>query len=277
MLRRTSSGYSVKRMSIAKFPFWRVVPGSGEGEYLLPVTRPATVGPPEHPHVMGGAALAAAIDALELASGMPLLWSTIQFLSPTQGVEELVIECEQIGGGRSIGQWQARVRAGERTVQHISAALGAREPSERHVFAQQPDVPPPDQCEIQPPDPSGFDEDLIGQFERRSALEDNERGIEAVWSRARGGFANDVGVLAILSDFFLGAHPRTRAGSSLDATFRFVQSADPGWVLSVTELAAFERGTVHGQARHYAEDGTLLAISSQTGVLPRIPLGELPA
>lgn len=260
-------------MSIAKFPFWRVVPGTRDGQFILPVTPPATVGPPEFPHVMGGACLAAAIDALELASGMPLLWSQIQFLSPTQGVEELVIDCEQIGGGRSIGQWQARIRAGERTVSIVSAALGAREPSEQRIFAQMPDVPGPDECELKPPDPNGSDANLIGQLERRTAREDNDRGIEAIWSRFAAGFDNDVCVIAMISDFFLGAHPCTRTGSSLDATLRFIQSAPPGWVLSVTEMAAFDRGTAHGSARHFAEDGTLLAISSQTGVLPRVPMG----
>ena len=80
----------------------------------------------------------------------------------------------------------------------------------------------------------------------------------------------DAGWLAIVSDFFLGAHPASRGGSSLDDTFRFIQGAEPGWVLSVTEFAAFDRGTVCGQARHFAEDGRLLAISSQTGVLPRL-------
>jgi len=264
-------------MSIAKYPFWRVVPdqsqgGSCEGQYILPVTRPATVGPPEHPFVMGGACLAAAIDALELASGMPLLWSTIQFLSPTQGAEEITIDCDQVGGGRSIGQWQAKLRVGERTVSQVVAAMGAREPSEQRIFAPMPDVPAPEDCEPKPADPNGSEDNLIGQLERRTALEDNERGIEAMWSRPRAGFDNDVGVVAIISDFFLGAHPQTRTGSSLDATLRHIQSAPPGWVLSVTELAAFERGTVHGSARHFAQDGTLLAISSQTGVLPRIPM-----
>jgi len=258
-------------MSIAKFPFWRVVPGQSEGRYILPVTRPATVGPPGNPFVMGGSCLAAAIDAMELASGQPILWATIQFLIASQGAEELNIHCEQVGGGRSIGQWQADVVLGERTIQRVTAALGAREPSEQQLFAAMPDVPAPDDCETKPPDPNGFDDNLIGQLERRTALEDNDRGIEAMWTRSRAGFANDAGLLAIISDFFLGAHPRTRTGSSLDATFRFIQAAEPGWVLSVTELAAFDRGVAHGSARHFAEDGTLLAISSQSGVLPRVP------
>ena len=256
---------------IAKTPFWRVVPGGREGEFILPVTMPATVGPEGAPHVMGGVALAAAIDALQLASGQDILWASIQFLAPTQHAEELVILCEQCGGGRSIGQWQAEILADGRTVQRVAAALGAREPSEPKTFALMPGVPSPGDLEPEPFDPDRRDDNLLGQFERRIALEDNDRGVEAVWTRSSGGFANDAGWIAILSDFFLGAHPQTRTGSSLDATLRFFRPAPEGWVLSVTELAAFERGTVSGHARHFAEDGSLIAISSQTGVLPRIP------
>ncbi len=256
---------------LAKTPFWRVVPGTREGEFVLPVTMPATVGPEGAPHVMGGIALAAAIDALELASGQSLLWSTIQFLAPTHHAEELVISCEQYGGGRSIGQWQADIHSNGRLVQRVSAALGGREPSEPQTFAVMPDVPLPGALEPKLFDANGREDNLIGQIERRPALEDDDRGIEAVWTRSVAGFVNDAGWLAVLSDFFLGAHPRTRTGSSLDATLRFFKPAPAGWILSVTELAAFERGTASGGARHFAQDGTLLAISSQTGVLPRIP------
>ncbi len=264
-------------MTIAKFPFWRVVPSESgrEGEYVLPITRPATVGPPGNPHIMGGACLGAAVDALELSSQQPLLWATIQFRIPSQGAEELTIRCEQVGGGRSIGQWQADVILNGRVIQMVTAAVGAREPSEQVLFAKMPDVPPPDECPEKPKDANGFDDNLPGQLERRTALEDNERGIEAVWSRSKAGFANDAGLLAVISDFFLGAHPRAHGGSSLDATFRFIQSAPPGWVLSVTQMCAFDRGVAQGQAQHFGEDGTLLAISSQTGVVPRVPLSDL--
>ncbi|MBL44936.1 MAG: hypothetical protein CMN71_09570 [Sphingomonadaceae bacterium] len=258
-------------MSIARFPFWRCAPEGGEGRYVFPVTRPATVGPPEHPHVMGGAALAATIDALEQDSGQPILWANTQFLSPTQGVEELIIQCEPVGGGRSVSQWAAIAFAGERPVHRVNAALGARPGDSDTQFAQMPDVPGPADGEAKPSDPNGYDDNLVGQLERRTALEDNVRGYEAVWSRSAAGFSNDAGWLAMVSDFFLGAHPRTRGGSSLDATFRFIRAAEPGWILSVTEFAAFDRGVVHGSARHFAEDGTLLAISSQTGVLPHRP------
>jgi len=223
---------------------------------------------------MGGAGFAAAIDSLQQECDQRLIWATIQFLSPTQGVEEMTINCQQIGGGQSIGQWSAQSRVGERVVHNVSAALGERERDADHIFAPMPDVPGPEDSQPKLPDPNGSQSDLIGQFERRIAIEDAERGIEAAWCRPLGGFPLHAPILALISDFFLGAHPRTRTGSSLDATFRFIQPADHGWVLTVTEIAAFDRGTVSGSARHFSEDGKLLAISSQTGVLPRVPISE---
>ncbi len=220
---------------------------------------------------MGGVALAAAIDAMELASELPILWANIQFLSPTQHAEELTIRCEQCGGGQSVGQWMADIQVNGRPTHRINAALGAREPSEQTVFASMPDLPGPEDCPPKPIERFGAPGSLYDQVEMRIARSDPDRGVEAVWTRNTSDFANDAGWLATVSDFFLGAHPGSWGGSSLDATFRFIQSAPPGWVLSVTEMAAFDRGVAHGSARHFAEDGTLLAISSQTGVLPRVP------
>lgn len=259
-------------MSAAKFPFWRVVPGQRPGDYLLPVMPPATAGPEGAPHIMGGVALAAIVDAMQLDSELPLLWAQVQFLGPTQHAEELVVEVEECGGGQAVAQYAASAHVNGRPTHRASGALGYREPCEQTLFAQMPEVPGPDAAtpvEISHSAPGG----LPDQFEYRIALHDPERGIHATWTRSRADFAIDAGWLAIMSDLFLGAHPATRGGSSLDAMFRFVQGTEPGWVLSVTELAAFDRGVVHGAARHFAEDGRLLAISSQSGVLPRIPRG----
>ena len=77
-------------MTVGRFPFWRVVPGQRSGEYILPVMPPATAGPDGAPHIMGGVALAAIVDAMELDSELPLLWAQVQFLGPTQHAEELV-------------------------------------------------------------------------------------------------------------------------------------------------------------------------------------------
>jgi len=262
-------------MVLAKFPFWRVVPAERAGTYTLPVMPPATVGPEGAPHVMGGVALAAALDAMSLESQLPPLWATIQFLSPTQHAEELQIRCEQCGGGQSVGQWQAEIFVNGRPTHRISAALGAREPSEQRIFAEMPDVPLPDDSEPIVERQFGDPGSLYDQLEWRRAAHDPNKGYLAMWTRNTAGLPADNGWLAIVSDFFLGAHPDAWGGSSLDATFRFIQSAEPGWILSVTEMAAFDRGVAHGQARHFDEQGRLLAISSQTGVLPRISRTEM--
>jgi len=258
-------------MTLARFPFWRVVPGNREGEFILPVLPPATVGPEGAPHVMGGVAMAAAVDAMELASEMPLLWASTQFLSPTQHAEELTIRCEQVGGGQSIGQWMADISVNGRPTHRISAALGARKPSEQQIFAQAPAMPDPEACEPSGGPRWGDPGGLQDQIDLRIASHDAELGHNAVWTRNLSDFANDAGWLAVVSDFFLGGHPGSAGGSSLDATFRFIQSAPPGWVLTVTDFAAFDRGVVHGSSKHFSEEGRLLAISSQTGVLPRLP------
>ena len=97
----------------------------------------------------------------------------------------------------------------------------------------------------------------------------DEEGIEYLWVRALGGFPLNAGLLAIMADFFLGAHTRTRGGTSLDNTFRLFATAPSGWVLNVTQFAGFDRGAVHGTVHQFAEDGTLLAMASQTGLLPK--------
>ncbi|ABC64388.1 acyl-CoA thioesterase [Erythrobacter litoralis] len=260
-------------MTTSKVPFWRCVPKEGAGRFLLPIMPAATVGPEGAPHVMGGVALAALIDAMELESELPLQYAHVQFLSPTQHVEELEISCEQCGGGRAIAQYAASAHVNGRPTHRASAALGAREPSEQTLFAEMPDVPAPDESEERahtyPVAPGG----LLDQMDYRIAAEDNARGLQAIWTRSRAGFAVDAAWLAIISDFFLGAHPGARGpgSSSLDAMLRFVQPCEPGWVLSVTDFGAYSRGVVHGSARHFSEGGRLLAISSQSGVLPRTP------
>lgn len=259
-------------MSVSSIPFWRVVPGDQQDRFVLPVMKPATVGHDGAHHIMGGVAMAAMIDAMELDSGLPLLWAQVQFLSPTHHAEELDVTCQQCGGGRAIAQYLGNASVNARPTHRMNAALGAREPSEQQVFAEMPDVPGPDGCTK---DTARFSEPggLADQFERRVALEDSDKGRQAIWTRSTAGFSVDAGWLAIISDLFLGCHPATRGGSSLDSTMRYIQGADPGWILSQIEFAAFDRGVVHGSARHFSEDGRLLAISSQTGVLPRIPLG----
>ena len=110
---------------------------------------------------------------------------------------------------------------------------------------------------------------LLHLLERRVALEDSAAGIEYMWIRPLFDAPIDAAYLALVSDFFLGAHVRTRRGTSLDNTFRPVNLVESDWLMMVTQLSSFTRGAVHGHVHIFAENGTLLAASSQTGLLPR--------
>ncbi len=250
--------------------FWSPTRHENDPARFSLTAKPAgCVGPKDGQFLMGGVAMAAAIEALEHWSGKPLLWASIQFL--TQGLlgDKLEIAVDRIGGGRSVLQASAQVTRGGAPLQHVMAALGTRGRAHDRQFTAMPDVPAPDHCPLKDDNALGLPGNLLEQFERRTALEDEETGTECMWIRPV--FDADVTapLLALMSDFFLGAHERSRGGTSLDNTFRLCALKPTGWILSVTQLSSFTNGAVHGVQHHFGEDGTLLATSSQTGLLPK--------
>ena len=76
--------------------------------------------------VMGGVAQAIAVDAAELATGKPLLWSTIQFNAAARNHQSIDIDVIGQSGGRSLSQVRVDVTANQKPVQSIFAALGGR-------------------------------------------------------------------------------------------------------------------------------------------------------
>ena len=230
----------------------------------------ACVGPAESQFFMGGAAMATHIDALERYFDKPLLWATIQFLNHGMLGDDMTLHVEPVGGGRNVVQAMSRMQRGEVVLHQSMAALGQRGDEPDKAFIAMPQVAPPLACPEKAPDVFADDENLIGQFERRTALEDGDAGVEYMWIRPRFAPRIDAALLGLVSDFFLGAHVRTRSGTSLDNTFRLIKAQPTEWILAVTQFSSFTRGAVHGVQHLFAEDGTLLAASSQTGLLPRL-------
>lgn len=248
--------------------FWQASP-DGDGRFHYKAPPIACVGPPGQAFFMGGAGMAAHIDALERHFDKPLLWATTQFLSHGLLDDEMHLTVEQLSGGRSIVQAQSDMRRGDTLLHRTIAALGAREPAAERAFVTMPDVATPLACGEKEPDAYGDKDNLIGQFERRTAHEDAETGREYMWLRPLFDVEISAAFLALVSDFFLGAHELTRRGTSLDNTFRLCALRQSTWLLTVTQLSGFTRGSVHGTQHIFAEDGTLLSTSSQTGLLPR--------
>jgi len=244
--------------------------GAASAHFTYSVGQTACVGPDDtHQFYMGGVAMATHIDALQRYFDKPLLWATIQFLNHGMLGDQLTLAVEQVGGGRNVVQAQAEMHRGDQLLHRSLAALGARGDNPDQAFVRMPDTPAPNTCAVKQGDAKAQPDNLIGQFDRRTAYEDEVAGVEHMWIRAHAAPRIDAPYLALVSDFFLGAHIRTRGGTSLDNTFRLINIVQSDWLLAVTQLSSFTRGGVHGTQHLFAEDGTLLAASSQTGLLPR--------
>ena len=241
-----------------------------ENTFRLIAPESGCVGPSDHQFFMGGVAMATAVEVLEHWSGKPLLWATIQFLNHGMLGDELFVEVERLSGGRSVIQAMVRMRRDDGVIlQQTIAALGAREGEPDRQFATMPSVNPPEICPPKQSDSFEMPGNLIDQFERRTALEDPEAGLEYMWIKPKFGVEMSAPLLALMSDFFLGAHVRSRGGTSLDNTFRPGAIKPTNWVLTTTQYSGFTKGSVSGAQYQFAEDGTVLSTSSQTGLLPR--------
>ena len=239
-----------------------------ETVFKLVASPQACVGPAGHEFIMGGVAQAAAIEAAEIVSGKTLLWSTIQFVNAGFLSQSIEIEVELLGGGRSISQVLVTLTADGTVLQTMSAALGGRQGIERQ-FVSMPTVAAPEDCSIKTDLDHNNDQDLIAQFERRIAIERPDEGLGAMWIRSNDGLPITAGLLAITSDFMLGLHPESFRGTSLDNTFRVFSTRPTEWILCVTQMSGFRDGAAMGVTHQFTQDGQLLSVSSQTGLLPR--------
>ena len=249
--------------------FWCPQPdGSNTKKFELMASTQACVGPKGYEFIMGGVAQAAAIEAAELVSGKPLLWSTIQFVNAGLLHQSIDIEVELLGGGRSISQVLVMLTTDGMVLQTMSAALGGRQGTERS-FVSIPKVAAPEDCPIKIDLDHESNQDLIAQFERRMAIDEPDEGLGAMWIRSKDALPISAGLLAITSDFMLGLHPESFRGTSLDNTFRVFSRRPTEWILCVTQMSGFRDGAAMGVTHQFSQDGKLLSVSSQTGLLPR--------
>ena len=239
-----------------------------ENAFKLVASPQACVGPAGYEFIMGGVAQAAAIEAAEIVADKPLLWSTIQFVNAGLLNQLIDIEVEVLGGGRSISQVLVRLTVDGTVLQTMSAALGGRQGADRQ-FVSMPAVAAPKECPIKTDLDHNNDLDLIAQFERRVAIEAPNDGLGAMWIRSNDALPITAGLLAITSDFMLGLHPESFRGTSLDNTLRVFSTRPTEWILWVTQMSGFRDGAAMGVTHQFTQDGQLLSVSSQTGLLPR--------
>lgn len=240
--------------------------------WYLPVTPDMCVGPPDRKFLFGGVGLAASVTAMERATGRPLIWATAQYLSYAEPTSIVDIDVRTPVAGNNISQARVVAHVGEREILTTNGALGLREGQEERQFAEMPDAPRPADC-----DRHEFHwdmgDDLHTRFERRNIPrpEGVDEGHARMWIRPEGTPEMSAGLLAVIADYVPSAISvaldRPAGANSLDNTLRIHRIRPTEWVLCDTRISGMANGFVHGRMYIFAEDGTLLATASQSGIL----------
>ncbi len=248
--------------------------------FRLTVEDALCVGPPGNVFLFGGIGHAAAIAAMQRVLGRELVWSTAQFLSFARSGAVLDIAVDVLADGRNVSQATATVREGDTVIIRASAAFGARPDHGAHQWLRAPVVPPPEECvevPIWPRQGGAFSNRtqirlVPGSSETRPRTGTiDPAGAMRMWIRLDDGRDVDTQRLAVFGDFVpaavAAAMGRIGGGNSLDNTLRLRTIVPTRWVLCDMQIAGIDRGFAHGDARLFAQDGTLLALASQSVIL----------
>jgi acyl-CoA thioesterase len=229
--------------------------------------------------LFGGAGLGAAISAMEGVSGRNCVWATGQYLSYARPGEVMDVDVTVAVQGHQITQARAVCHVGNREILTVNASLGDRPFPHHGQFETMPDVPsPPDCAPRQRIDHQGT---IMSNLEQRMVKFRDQAGMDGsqpgdgrtiVWSRIPSVIeGTDAAALAILGDFVpmgvgqsLGIQG---GGNSLDNTLRIGRLVSTEWVLLDIHVHMAERGFGHGDVHMYAEDGTLMAVASQSCIM----------
>src|SRR4051794_25832751 len=93
--------------------------------------------------LFGGTALAASLAAMELATGRPALWSTVQFVASASAGEKIEVGVEVLAGGRYIDQVRITAVTGDRLVFTAIGSAATRRDGIRGTGPRMPEVAPP--------------------------------------------------------------------------------------------------------------------------------------
>jgi acyl-CoA thioesterase len=220
----------------------------------------------------GGTGLAAITAVMEAATGRDALWATVQFAASADIGERIVCLVEVLAHGRRTSQVRLTATVGDRIV---LAGLGATgQPRSGGLEVQIGEMPAAGLPEDSPPWSPGVGfappAQMRGWLELAEVREVLGHGSAMVlWARMRDqphtratlGFLADLVPTAVVR-----AAGRTGAGTSLDNAIRFGPAPDTEWIVIDLEPYLASGGYLHGAARLWAPDGTLLAVASQTAV-----------
>lgn len=228
--------------------------------------------------LFGGTALAATLAAMELASGRPALWATVQFVASASVGEQVDCRVELLARGKRIDQVRVTASAGDRVVfTAVGSAATRRVDGIQGSGPRMPDVAPPDESPGVGTSRGWFDHGELGhhrvsEFREAARLDDSAGpGHMTMWARLDGEHATSAAKLGFLADMVPVAICRAAgvagAGTSLDNSLRVGRLVDTEWVLLDQEGHVAEGGYGHGLVHLWSPDGVLMATGSQTAKL----------
>jgi acyl-CoA thioesterase len=237
------------------------------------------VGGTAEPFLYGGSGFAACVAAMEQFTGLPTIFASAQFTGKGRSGDVISVSPEYISGGNSIKQCRLRAEIGDAPFATLLGATGARDDDTTHQGVEAPHVLQPHQCEERSV-ARQISSNLNALFEFRLAggqLPDRRDWTGTVgqdtafWIRKRSGKPLSRLDLPVIADLAAMALPsalgKPASGNSLDNNIRFVREADSEWVLSCTQVASVQHGLTHIGTNIFSQDGSILAIASQSMIL----------
>ncbi len=218
--------------------------------------------------LFGGTGIAVMVATMEAATARAALWTTVQFAGSADLGARIDCSVEVLATGKRTSQVRMTATAGDRVVVAAIGATGAARtgPIEAQIPTM-PAMPAPEDCtawgfrshthdgEDRPPS-------WIDLTEMRHAGEGG-----AIWARMRSGLHTRAAI-AFLADMVPSSVARAAGkmggGTSLDNSMRFGRLVETDWILLDMDPLFATGGYLHGAARVWAQDGTLLGVASQT-------------
>lgn len=245
--------------------------------WFLPLTDAVCVGPVGNSFMYGGIGLASAIAAMERTCDRPVVWATAQYLSYARPGSVVDLDVWVPVAGKYNSQARVIGHVGDQEIFTVNAALGQRPNPVSHQWVTAPDMPPPQDCERSMLwDDQGINlnsrldvrmaKGRYGEGPRTGSLSADGRLV--MWIRTVEDFPVDSSILAVFADYVpsgVGAAlGRNGGGNSLDNTLRIVRIVPTRWVLADIMIQGIHGGFAHGDMKLFAEDGTLMAMASQS-------------
>lgn len=254
--------------------FLGLEPGSADDRWRLPVSDGICGG---RGSLYGGCGLAAVIEAAEGTVAKPTAWASVQFAGGATSPDVIDLEVRVLAAGRRMSQVQVTGSVEGRLFLLGLVALGRREPVAEGSWETMPAVPTPADC---PPRKLANEERRGGlrpRIDERTATTGDDGflaahdGRSALWATLPGGVPPLASALAVLADDVsagvaaaLGDDVRAR---SIDNSIRIVRPRACEWVLADIKIHAVDDGLGHGTVNLWSDEGNLLAVSGQTGLV----------